>query len=44
VAETYIDDNGDERCDDCEEETHECCCTCEMCGDSVHECACDEEG
>jgi hypothetical protein len=43
VADTYLDEQGVERCDDCEEEIHECCCTCETCGDSVHECACDEE-
>lgn len=40
--ETYIDSEGQERCDECEELLHECVCVCSDCGDSIQECACDE--
>lgn len=40
--ETYIDANGDERCDNCDEAMQECACACTVCGDAVAECSCDE--
>lgn len=39
MAETYFDDDGTERCDDCDEPVFECTCACDVTGDSVHECA-----
>jgi hypothetical protein len=42
MLETYTDDNGDERCDNCGDTTQECVCACSECGDGVAECACDE--
>lgn len=38
-VETYIDAQGVERCDDCDETLDDCACTCPEAGDSVHECA-----
>lgn len=40
--ETYTDDEGIERCDNCDEDVVECVCACSECGDHVTECACDE--
>ncbi len=40
--ETYVDDEGNERCDNCDEEVNECVCACAVCGDAVAECSCDE--
>lgn len=44
MTETYFDDDGVERCDECEEPLDECCCTCPDCGDGVHDdCACGQD-
>ena len=40
--ETYIDADGVERCDNCNEPVDECPCACTVCGDTVMECACPE--
>lgn len=40
--ETYIDDDGLERCDNCNEPVQECCCECVECGEAVQECCCEE--
>lgn len=42
MIDTWIDGEGDERCDNCGEPTGECVCCCAECGDHVTECACDE--
>lgn len=34
--ETYIDDDGTERCDNCDEPVDECECRCPDCGDRIH--------
>lgn len=39
---SYYDDDGAERCDECDEEIYECGCACEECGDQIHECACED--
>ncbi len=47
MTETYTDDEGAERCDNCDEEAHECACVCPECGDSLQDCGGDcvfEEG
>lgn len=44
---TWIDDNGVERCGDCDEELAYCGCECDVTGENVHECAgpdCEHEG
>ena len=38
--ETYTDDEGDERHDECGKLVDDCDCTCANCGDPVVECAC----
>lgn len=39
--ETYVDAEGVERCDNCDETIDECDCRCDDCGDHIHtECAC----
>lgn len=43
MATTYIDNEGDERCDDCELLVEDCTCTCVACGDAYQECVCGEE-
>lgn len=40
--ETYVDADGVERDDNCNEPVGECVCCCVVCGDHVSECACDE--
>ncbi len=40
--ETYIADDGSERCDYCNADVSECTCCCATCGDGVMECACPE--
>lgn len=40
--ETYTDNDGAERCDNCNETVDECVCACVVCDDPVMECACDE--
>lgn len=40
--ETYVDDNGVERCDNCGATTDDCACACVECGDHVMDCVCDE--
>jgi hypothetical protein len=40
--ETYVDTEGVERCDNCDEATDECACCCVVCGDAVAECSCEE--
>lgn len=42
TVQTYTDDDGTERCDNCGEPTDECVCYCVECGDHVTECACDD--
>jgi hypothetical protein len=42
MVETYTDDNGDERCENCRDLTGECGCYCSTCGDHVIECGCDD--
>lgn len=42
ALDTYADDNGTERCDNCNETTDDCVCRCVECGDAVEECACSE--
>lgn len=44
MAETYTDDTGVERCDECDQELGYCECECDRCGDNIHECACGDEG
>lgn len=39
AIDSYLDDDGNERCDDCEETLEDCACTCIVTGDPVHECA-----
>lgn len=41
--ETYFDDDGVERCDDCENTVEECDCVCDVCGDMLQDCACEED-
>lgn len=40
--ETYEDDDGNERCDNCDELIGECSCTCCVCDDGLDECTCEE--
>lgn len=40
--ETYVDDQGVERCDNCSQDVNECACCCVVCGDYVSECACQD--
>ncbi len=40
--ETYIDSEGIERCDNCDEPIGECPCICPGCGDCLLDCACSE--
>jgi hypothetical protein len=40
--ETYLDGEGEERCDNCDELVDECECQCAECGDRVTECSCEE--
>jgi hypothetical protein len=42
VEESYLDDEGEERCDYCDELVDECECQCSECGDRVTECSCEE--
>lgn len=41
--ESYIDEEGIQRCDDCEDEIDTCTCVCLYCGDHFYDCVCDEE-
>ena len=41
--ETYTDDDGIERCDDCDEPIDYCTCTCPDCGDMLQDCACEAD-
>lgn len=41
-VESYLDDEGEERCDYCDELIDECECQCSECGDRVTECSCEE--
>ena len=41
---TYFDEDGLERCDECDEEASTCYCYCGGCGDLKIECACEDEG
>jgi hypothetical protein len=41
-VESYLDDEGEERCDYCDELVDECECQCSECGDRVTECSCEE--
>jgi len=43
MHETYHDEDGIERCDDCEEPLEECFCACFDCGNQLEECACNPE-
>lgn len=38
----YLDADGVERCDNCDEAAGECACCCVVCEDHVADCACDE--
>lgn len=40
--ETYTDEHGIERCDNCGEPVDECACACVECGDNVADCVCDD--
>lgn len=41
--ETYIDEHGVERCDNCGKTAGgDCACHCSECGDHVTECACED--
>lgn len=40
-TDTYLDADGLERCDECEELTQDCGRDCPICGDTLTECACD---
>ena len=43
AVETYTDDDGTERCDNCDETAGgDCVCCCAECGDHVTECACED--
>lgn len=36
---TYTDEDGTERCDECDEPTEDCTCTCDITGEQINECA-----
>jgi hypothetical protein len=40
--ETYVDETGVERDDNCGEPVDECACCCVVCGDHVADCVCDD--
>lgn len=42
MLETYTDDDGVERFDNCGHPTDDCPCVCAECGDGLVECACDD--
>ncbi|MFI7073519.1 hypothetical protein [Micromonospora sediminicola] len=42
MADTYMDEQGNEICDQCDEELGYCTCDCDNCGDNIHECACGQ--